>query len=185
MLFHLKFDQESNTNGVGDFLNFPTVFTSPHPINGLGDLTFCKTMGLLKLYSGQIAAAKEKWNLRLFGQKSSPQLNIKNLENSPSFLSITHTTLSAKRLRSYGIWKIDFAAEFCFWIEQQLNGNQLLGLGLAKTTEVPQTITLGKSLSFPMVHQTAPKGWQFTSYGCQKLDWFAESEVLDRLHLSD
>jgi hypothetical protein len=49
-------------------------------------------------------------------------MNTKNMGNSPSFLSITHTILSAKRFRSYRISKIDFAADFCFWAEQRLNG---------------------------------------------------------------
>jgi hypothetical protein len=40
-------------------------------------------------------------------------LNIKNLDNSPSFLTITHMTLSARRFRSYRILTIDVAAEFC------------------------------------------------------------------------
>jgi hypothetical protein len=44
-----------------------------------------------------------------------------NLGNSPSFLSFTHMTLSAKRYGSYRISKIDFVAEFCFWIEQWLH----------------------------------------------------------------
>jgi hypothetical protein len=80
--------------------------------------------------------------------------------------------------------KIDFIAEFCFWIKQQMNGTQLLGLGLAETPEVPNTNKVGNSLSFPMVHKTAPNGQRFMSYGYQNLNQFAESEVLDRLHLS-
>jgi hypothetical protein len=66
--------------------------------------------------------------------------------------------MSDKRFRSYGILKIDFAAEFCFWTEQRLNGIQLLGLGLAEILEVPNTITVGKSLRFLMLHNTAPNG---------------------------
>jgi hypothetical protein len=31
------------------FSAFQWVFTFPHPINGFGDMTFCKTMGLLKI----------------------------------------------------------------------------------------------------------------------------------------
>jgi hypothetical protein len=50
----------------------------------------------------------------LFGYDSVPELNTKNLGNSPRFLSVTHMTLSAKRFRSYGILKIDFAVEFYF-----------------------------------------------------------------------
>jgi hypothetical protein len=40
------------------------------------------------------------------------ELNTKNMGNSPSFLTITHTTLSAKWFRSYGILTIDIAVEF-------------------------------------------------------------------------
>jgi hypothetical protein len=76
--------------------------------------------------------------------------------NSPSFLYITHTILSAKRFRSYRILKINIAADFCFWAEQRLNGTQLLGLGLAETLKVPNTIMVGDSLSCPMVHNMAP-----------------------------
>jgi hypothetical protein len=80
--------------------------------------------------------------------------------------------------------KIDFATEFCFWTEQRLKGTQLWGLGLAETTEVSNTNIVGNSLSFLMVHKSAPNGRRYTSYGCRKIDRFAESEVLDRLHLS-
>jgi hypothetical protein len=72
--------------------------------------------------SVQIAASKEKSILELFGWDSSLEMNTQNLDNSPSFLSITHTILSDKRFRSYRISKIDFAADFGFWAEQRLNG---------------------------------------------------------------
>jgi hypothetical protein len=58
----------------------------------------------------------------LFSHNSVPELNTKNMGNSSSSLSITHTIPSAKRFRSYRILKIDFAADFCFWAEQRLNG---------------------------------------------------------------
>jgi hypothetical protein len=48
-----------------------------------------------------------------------PELNTKNLGNSTSFLTITHTTLSAKRFRRYGILMIDVASEFCSWTDQR------------------------------------------------------------------
>jgi hypothetical protein len=76
--------------------------------------------------------------------------------NSPSFLSVTHKTLSAKRFRSYRIFKIDFAADIYFWTKLRLNGTQLLGLELAENPKVLNTITVANSLSFPMVHNTAP-----------------------------
>jgi hypothetical protein len=78
--------------------------------------------------------------------------------SSPSFLSVTHMILSVKWFRSYRILKIDFAVDFYFWTELWLNGTQLLGLGLAKTPKVPNTIMVGNSLRFPMVHNTAPNG---------------------------
>jgi hypothetical protein len=55
--------------------------------------------------------------MKLFPKDSIPEVNTKNLGNSPSFLTITYTTLSAKRFRRYGILTINVAAEFCFWTE--------------------------------------------------------------------
>jgi hypothetical protein len=67
--------------------------------------------------------------------------------------------LSAKRFGSYGISKINFAAEFCSWSEQRLNGTKLLGLGLTETPKVLNINTVGNSLIFPMVHHTALISW--------------------------
>jgi hypothetical protein len=92
----------------------------------------------------------------LFGHNSVPELNTKNMGNSPRFLSATHMILSTKQFRCYRISKIDFAAHFYFWTEQWLNGTQLLGLGLAETSKVPNTIMVGNSLRFSMVHNMAP-----------------------------
>jgi hypothetical protein len=69
-----------------------------------------------------VNSSKETVKTGLFGHNSVPELNTKNMGNSPSFLSVTHTTLSTKRSRSYKILKIDFAADSCFWAEQRLNG---------------------------------------------------------------
>jgi hypothetical protein len=96
--------------------------------------------------------------MELFPKDSVPELNTKKLGNSPIFLNITNMTLSAKQFRCYGILMIDVAAEFCFWEEQRQNGSSHLGLGLAKTLEVPNTISIANSLSFLMVHNTAPNG---------------------------
>jgi hypothetical protein len=76
-------------------------------------------------------AVKKQQKMGLFSYNSVPELNTKNMGNSPSFLSGTGMILSTKRFRSYRILKIDFAADFCFWTELRLNGTQLLGLGLA------------------------------------------------------
>jgi hypothetical protein len=66
--------------------------------------------------------------------------------------------LSAKRFERYRILKFDFATDFCFWTEQRLNGTQLLDLRLAETLDVLNTIMVGNSLRFPMVHNTDPNG---------------------------
>jgi hypothetical protein len=83
-----------------------------------------------------------------FGQNPVPEMNTKNMGNSPSFLSVTHTILSVKWFISYRILKIDFVADFCFWTEQRLIGTQLLGLGLAKTLKVPNIIMVGTLSAF-------------------------------------
>jgi hypothetical protein len=89
---------------------------------------------------------------------SVPELNTKNLDNSPSFLTITHTILSNKRFRSYEILTIGVAAEFCFRIEQWQNGSSHLGFGLAETLDILNTKLVGNSLSFPMVYKTSLNG---------------------------
>jgi hypothetical protein len=45
----------------------------------------------------------------------------------------------------------DVAAVFCFWIEQRRNGSSISTLGLVETLEVPNTVSEGNSLNFPMV----------------------------------
>jgi hypothetical protein len=52
--------------------------------------------------------------MELFHMEIVLELNTKNLGNSTIFLTITHTTLSAKQFRSYGISTIDVVAVFCF-----------------------------------------------------------------------
>jgi hypothetical protein len=90
--------------------------------------------------------------MELFPKDSIAELNTKNFGNCPSFLTITHTTLSAKQFRCYRILTIDIAAEFCFWTEQQHNGSLVSSLGLAETPEVLNTILVDNSLSFLVVH---------------------------------
>jgi hypothetical protein len=53
--------------------------------------------------------------------------------------------------------KIDFTADFCFWTELRLSGTQLLGLRLAETPEVSNTIMVANSLRFPMVPNMTQK----------------------------
>jgi hypothetical protein len=90
--------------------------------------------------------------MKLFPKEFVPELNTTNLGNSTSFLTITHTTLSTKWFRKYGISTIIVAAEFCSWTEQRYNGSSFSGFGLAETPEVPNTVSKKNSLSFPMVH---------------------------------
>jgi hypothetical protein len=69
-----------------------------------------------------VNSSKETVKTELFGYKSVQESNTKNMGDSPSFLSVTHTIISAKRFRSYRILKTDSAADFCFWTEQRLYG---------------------------------------------------------------
>jgi hypothetical protein len=88
----------------------------------------------------------------LFPKDSVLELNTKNMGISLSFLTITHTTLSAKQFRSYKILTIDIATEFYFWTEHQHNRSSVSSLGLAETLDVPNTILVDNSLRFPMVY---------------------------------
>jgi hypothetical protein len=90
--------------------------------------------------------------MELFPKDSVSELNTKNLGNSTSFLTIIHTTLSAKRFRRYRILTIDIAAEFCFWTEQQQNGSSDSSLGLAEYLEVLDTVLVDISLNFLTVN---------------------------------
>jgi hypothetical protein len=49
----------------------------------------------------------------MFPREFVLELYTKNLGNSSRFSTNTHTTLSAKRFKSYGISTIDVAAELC------------------------------------------------------------------------
>jgi hypothetical protein len=46
---------------------------------------------------------------------------------------------------------IAVASELYSWTEQRLNGSSHFGFGLAETPEVPNTVSVENSLSFPMV----------------------------------
>jgi hypothetical protein len=72
-------------------------------------------------------------------------LNTKNLGNFTSFLTITHTTMSTKQFRKYGILTIDVAIVFCFWIELRQKGSSISRLVLAESQEVLNTILEGNS----------------------------------------
>jgi hypothetical protein len=89
--------------------------------------------------------------MELFLKEFVPELNTKNLGNSASFLTITHTALSAKYFRRYEILTIDITAAFCFWTEQRRNRSSISRFLLAETPEVPNNILEGNSLNFPMV----------------------------------
>jgi hypothetical protein len=90
--------------------------------------------------------------MELFSKEFVPDLTTKNLGNSTSFLTITHTILSAKRFRKYRILTIDVAAVLCFWTEQRWNGSSISRLRLDETPEVLNTVLEGNSLRFPLVH---------------------------------
>jgi hypothetical protein len=67
--------------------------------------------------------------MELFRKEFVLELNTKNLGNSTIFLTITHTTLFAKRFRKYRILTTDVSAVFCFWTEQRQNGSSISRLG--------------------------------------------------------
>jgi hypothetical protein len=46
---------------------------------------------------------------------------------------------------------IDITVVFYFWTEQRCNGSLISRLRLAEITEVPNTVSEGNSLNFPMV----------------------------------
>jgi hypothetical protein len=97
-------------------------------------------------------SSKQKARTKLFLKDFVLELNTRNLDNSPSFQTITNMTLSIRRFRGYIILMIDVAAEFCIQTEQRNNGSSISSLGLAETPGVPNTILEDNSLSFPMVY---------------------------------
>jgi hypothetical protein len=79
--------------------------------------------------------------MELFRKDFVPELNTKNLNSSPNFLTMTHMTLSTSKFRSYGILTIDVAAKFYICTEQRHNGSSISNLGLALTPDVLNTIS--------------------------------------------
>jgi hypothetical protein len=78
-------------------------------------LTLSNHLGEIKYRNwNETNSSNETAKTGLFSYNSIQELNTKNMGNSPRFLSITHTILSAKWFRSYRISKIDVAADFCF-----------------------------------------------------------------------
>jgi hypothetical protein len=96
--------------------------------------------------------SKQKVKMELFPKGFVLELNARNMDNSPSFLTITNMTLSARRFRGYKILTIDVTAEFCIRTEQWHNGSSISSLGLAETPGVLNTISEDNSVSFLMVH---------------------------------
>jgi hypothetical protein len=94
--------------------------------------------------------------MKLFPKDFVRELNTKNLDNSPSLITIIHMTLSTKWLRGYRILTIDVTAKFCVRTEQQHNGCSISSLTLANTPKVLNNDSEDNSLSFPMVYYTAP-----------------------------
>jgi hypothetical protein len=68
----------------------------------------------------------------MFRKEFVPELNTKNLGNSTSFVTITHTTMPAKWFRKYGILTTNVAAVFYFWTKQWRNGSSISRLGLVE-----------------------------------------------------
>jgi hypothetical protein len=84
-------------------------------------------------------------------------MNSKKLGNSPIFPSVTYSASSDRWFERYKILSIDDTAEIGAGQNSSWKETQLFGLKLAETPEVLHTITVSNSLSFPMVHNIAPK----------------------------
>jgi hypothetical protein len=119
--------------------------------------------------------------MELFPKDPVLKLNTKKLGNSPSFLTITHMTLSAKRFRSHKILTIDIAAEFCFWTEQQQNGNSISSLGLADTPKVSHIVSVDNS-QLSNGPFNGPKRLAICKLRQSETLLIAETTILGRLH---
>jgi hypothetical protein len=75
-----------------------------------------------------------------------PELNTKNMGNSPSFLTITYKTLSSRRFSSYGILTIDVAAVFYVRTEQRHNRSSISSHGFDRNSRSPE-YPFGRQLS--------------------------------------
>jgi hypothetical protein len=86
-----------------------------------------------------------------------PELNTKKLGNSRSFLTITHTTLFANQFMSYRIFNDRRCCRIPLLDRTAAKQISTFRLRFAENLEVLNTELVGNSLSFPMIHQTAPK----------------------------
>jgi hypothetical protein len=125
--------------------------------------------------SGQIAVLKENQILGLFGWDSTPELNTKSWTTLPAFL-----WLLIQPQRTNGLEDTEFCASAKL-LKTELDRttvgrNKILKIKQTETPGLPNTISIGISLCFPMVPFITPNGQRITSYDCQKLDRFAESE---------
>jgi hypothetical protein len=88
--------------------------------------------------------------------KTVLELNTKKMGNSPTFPNHTHMTLPAKGFGNYKILMINVAAEFWLFTEQQREGSFVPHIGQNSGCSEYQTV--GNSLSFLIVRQTAQNG---------------------------
>jgi hypothetical protein len=92
VLFDLKSAWESNTKKVEDIISFPTGLYLPSSDQRFRFYDYLHDDGFAEnCNSGQIAVLKENSILGLFGWNSSPELDTKTLDNSPTFPSVTYT----------------------------------------------------------------------------------------------
>jgi hypothetical protein len=101
------------------------------------------------MYKANSSKYKEK--MELFRKEFVPELNTKTWATLPAFSPLLIRLCPLNGLERYGILMIDVATVFCFWIEQWQNGSSISRLRLAKTPEVPNTISESNSLHFLMV----------------------------------
>jgi hypothetical protein len=103
--------------------------------------------------------------MELFQKDFVPELNTKNLGNSPRFLTITHTTLSVERFRSYRILKSSFSASQILDSPDILVLDQVFGPQRGETCWGLNTKTGGNQLSFPTPTQTHVSDNRCNGYG--------------------
>jgi hypothetical protein len=170
VLFDLKFGWESNTKKVEDILIFPTGIYLPSSDQWFRFYDFLHDDGFAEnCNSGQIAATTEKLNLVLFGWDSSPELNTKKFENSPSFPSVTYIVSSDQRFTKYEILYIGKTAEIGSRQPNSWKEQKFRRLSESETPGLLNIIPLGNSNLFPVVHFTTPNGQQITSFGYRKM----------------
>jgi hypothetical protein len=166
VLFYLKFGWESNTKKVEYILSFPMGIYLPSSDQRFRFYDYFHDDGFAEnCNSGQIAVLKE--NFKFWGCSGGiPPL---------SWIPKSWTTLLAFRWlliqpqRTNGLEDTEFCAS-AKQLKTELDSttvgrNKIPKIKQIETPGLPNTIFIGSSLCFPMVHFITPNGQRITSYG--------------------